>query len=148
MHRITLQQVSKTKPIPSKNQFTSWVEQVLPMSKKNHEVVIRIVDLQEITELNNKYRKKNKPTNIISFQADLPPGITVNLLGDLVICAPLVIQEAKLQRQPLIAHWAHLTIHGILHLLGHNHQKEKAAKKMESLEVKHLRKLGFANPYQ
>ena len=148
MNTIILQKISKIKSLPNKRQFSVWAKQALPFNKKNHELVIRIVDTKEITGLNKKYRKKNKPTNIISFPFDPPPGIKNNFLGDLVICAPLVKQEAKLQHKTIAAHFAHLFIHGVLHLLGYDHKKNYDAKKMEALEIKHLKKLGFENPYK
>ena len=147
MNKIIIQRISKIKSLPKKKQFETWVKQALPANKKNYEIVIRIVDTKEITELNKKYRKKNKPTNIISFQFEPPPGIKNSFLGDLVICAPFVRQEAKAQHKTITSHWAHLVIHGLLHLLGHDHIKEQEAKKMESLEIKHLKKLGFSDPY-
>lgn len=148
MNTIILQNVSNIKYIPSKNQFKKWVDVALSRYKKNHEVVIRLVGIKEITRLNRKYRKKNKSTNIISFQFDLPQGIKHNLLGDLVICLPLVKKEAKNQGKTILAHLAHLTIHGVLHLLGYDHKTYQEAKQMEALEIKHLKKLGFHNPYE
>ena len=148
MNTIILQKISKIKSLPNKRQFSVWAKQALPSNKKNHELVIRIVDTKEITELNKKYRKKNRPTNIISFPFDLPLGVKNNFLGDLVICAPLVKQEAKLQHKTITAHFAHLVIHGVLHLLGYDHKKNNDSKKMEALEIKHLKKLGFENPYK
>ena len=148
MNTIILQKISKIKSLPNKRQFSVWAKQALPSNKKNHELVIRIVDTKEITELNKKYRKKNRPTNIISFPFDLPLGVKNNFLGDLVICAPLVKQEAKLQHKTISAHFAHLVIHGVLHLLGYDHKKNNDSKKMEALEIKHLKKLGFENPYK
>ncbi|MBU0744106.1 MAG: rRNA maturation RNase YbeY [Gammaproteobacteria bacterium] len=148
MNKIILQKISKAKTLPSKQQFTKWVNQALSNSKKNHEVVIRLVSTKEITDLNKKYRKKNKPTNIISFPFETPFGIKTNMLGDLAICVQLVKQEAKLQDKTATAHFAHLTIHGVLHLLGYTHEKDKDAEKMEKLEIKHLKKLGFTDPYQ
>ena len=148
MNTITLQKISKIKSLPNKRQFVAWVKQALPPNKKNHELVIRIVDTKEITKLNKKYRKKNKPTNIISFPFDPPPRMKTNFLGDLVICAPIVKQEAKLQHKTIAACFAHLVTHGVLHLLGYDHKKNQDAKKMEALEIKHLKKLGFEDPYK
>lgn len=149
MSNITLQKISKLKPIPTKKQLSIWANQVLPANKKNHEIVIRIVNGKESAQINKEYRKKTGPTNIISFPFEPPVGIKINteILGDLVICAPLVKQEAKLQQKTSQAHWAHLIIHGVLHLLGHDHQNNKEAEKMERLEIKHLKKLGFDDPY-
>ena len=135
------------KSLPSKKQFETWVNAAISTSKKNQELVIRIVDEKEITQLNKKYRKKNRPTNILSFPFDHPPGTKTNFLGDLVISAPIVRKESKQQDKTFVSHWAHLTIHGVLHLLGHTHKTVKDAKKMENLEIKLLKKLGFSDPY-
>ena len=144
---VTLQNNSTTKNIPTKKLFTSWVTTAIANNKKTLEVGIRIVDAKEIIDLSKKYRKKTKLTNIIVFKFSPPPTIPTNLLGDLVICAPIVKLEAKAQQKTIISHWAHLTIHGTLHLLNHNHKTKKAAQKMEKLEIKTLETLGFANPY-
>lgn len=148
MNKIILQKNSKIKSLPTKKQFQTWVDSALSASKKNHELVIRIVDEDEITHLNKTYRKKNKPTNILSFPFEAPPGIKNNFLGDMVICAPVVRKEAKDQQKTYVSHWAHLIIHGVLHLLGYEHEKEKDAKKMENLEIKIMKKLGFSDPYK
>ncbi|CAL7962611.1 endoribonuclease YbeY [Gammaproteobacteria bacterium] len=145
---LVVQNIGKSKSVPSKKQFKTWVEKVLAPRKKNHELTIRIVGIKEITKLNKQYRKKNKPTNIISFNFYPPANIKTNLLGDLVICAPIVKLEAKLQHKTVLSHWAHLTVHGVLHLLGYDHQNDDAAQKMERLEIKILKKIGIANPYK
>ena len=145
--RLIIQNVSKTKAIPSKQQFRAWVAMALAPRRKNQEIIIRIVGVKEITKLNQHYRKKNKPTNIISFNFCPPANIKTNLLGDLVICAPIVKLEAKLQHKTILSHWAHLTVHGVLHLLGYDHKNAKEAQKMEGLEIKILKRLGVADPY-
>lgn len=148
MSKITIQNASKIRLLANNKQFKKWAGQVLSGHKKKLEIVIRFVGIKEITKLNKKYRKKNKPTNIISFPFEPPAKIKTNLLGDLVICAPLIKKEAKMQHKTITAHLAHLVIHGVLHLLGYDHKTEKEAKMMESLEIKHLKKLGFNhNPY-
>lgn len=147
MNKVIIQNISKTKSLPSKTRFKAWVDQALSGHGKNHEILIRFVGNKEITELNRKYRKKNKPTNIISFQFETPPGVKTNHLGDLVICTPLVKQEAKTQHKTITAHLAHLIVHGVLHLLGYDHKTEKETIAMEALEIKHLKKLGLNNPY-
>lgn len=146
---LTLQNISKTKSIPSKKLFETWATKAITTHKKKyeHEVVIRIVDSAEITKLNQQYRKQNKPTNIIAFKFYPPPNIKTNLLGDLVICAARVKLEAKSQHKTIISHWAHLTVHGTLHLLNYDHKQKNTAKEMEKLEIKILKALGFANPY-
>lgn len=113
----------------------------------NEDMTIRVVDSNESQQLNHQYRGKDKPTNVLSFPSDLPEEIGINLLGDLVICAPVVAEEAKQQSKPLLAHWAHMVIHGTLHLQGYDHIEDDQAEAMEALEIKLLQGLNFANPY-
>jgi probable rRNA maturation factor len=115
------------------------------------ELVIRIVDEAESASLNELYRHKSGPTNVLSFPFEPPPGMGVKdiaLLGDVVICAPVVLREAVIQGKSLEAHWAHMVIHGALHLLGCDHQDDDSAATMEALEIRLLGDLGFANPYE
>lgn len=111
------------------------------------ELVIRIVNEAESTALNEGYRHKSGPTNVLSFPFEPPPGIDVKLLGDVVICAPVVVREAVAQGKILAAHWAHMVIHGTLHLLGYDHQSESQAEQMEALEVGILNGLGYPDPF-
>ena len=99
-------------------------------------------------ELNRMYRQKEGPTNVLSFSCDVPEGVPCQILGDLVICAPVVEREALEQNKSLEAHWAHLVVHGILHLLGFDHMEDTAAEEMEALEIKILQDLGYTNPYE
>ena len=145
--KLTLQIISKAKSIPSKKLFKTWIEAAIAPRKKEYEITVRIVGIKEITKLNKQYRKKNKPTNIISFNFYPPKNIKTNLLGDLVICAPVVNLEAKLPYKTITSHWAHLTVHGVLHLLGYDHKSLGEAQKMERLEIKILKKLRITNPY-
>jgi len=110
-------------------------------------LTIRLVGEEESRELNARYRGKDGATNVLSFPADLPKEIGIALLGDIVICAPLVAQEAKVQAKPVMSHWAHLTIHGVLHLLGHDHEQKQEAELMESIEIGLLQTLDIRNPY-
>jgi probable rRNA maturation factor len=111
------------------------------------ELGVRVVGSAESRRLNVRYRGKDKPTNVLSFPpASLPDGS--RLLGDLVICAQVVRCEAREQRKSLEAHWAHLVVHGALHLVGYDHEREAEAKRMERREVAVLRRLGFSNPYR
>ena len=111
------------------------------------ELTVRIVDRQEITELNLRYRHQDKATNVLSFPADLPDHIDLPLLGDLIICADVVRQEAIEQHKSPTDHWAHMLVHGTLHLLGYDHIDDDDADAMETLEIAILDKLGVANPY-
>ena len=141
-----LQNASAATDTPSEEDFRRWAEAALE-SEESAVLTIRLVDREESRALNSGFRHQDKPTNVLSFPADLPPEIDLALLGDIVICAPLVEQEAKEQGKPALAHWAHLSIHGIFHLLGYDHQNDEQACEMEALEVACLDRLGFPNPY-
>jgi len=145
--KINLQIITQEKNIPSESLFKSWVKAALQGKKQKMEVTIRLVDEPEITELNKKYRHKKSPTNVLAFSFQAPPGIKIPILGDIVICAPVANKEAIEQKKSSQAHWAHLTIHGVLHLLGYKHSTQKDTQKMEALEIRILKKLGFPNPY-
>ena len=144
---LELQIASTIQTLPHPAQFKEWVGTALWNRLDTGELTIRIVDEEEITRLNEQYRGKKGPTNVLSFPYDPMPGITVNLLGDIVICAPLVEAEAHEQHKILLAHWAHLVVHGCLHLLGFNHEYPAEAVEMENLETEILLKLGFPPPY-
>ena len=131
---------------PSDAQFEAWVTAVLEPDS-DAELTIRLVDREESRGLNRSYRGKDRETNVLSFPADLPDGVDLPLLGDIVICAPLVEEEALGQGKPVEDHWAHLTLHGLLHLLGYDHVEESDAEVMEALETTLLAGLGIADPY-
>ena len=133
---------------PSADDFQRWVDLVADKHElTGQEITIRVVDQPESQGLNSQYRGKDKPTNILSFPFEAPPEIEIDLLGDLVICADIVDQEAKQQNKALQDHWAHLTIHGTLHLLGYDHENEDDAQHMENVEVELLKKIGIDDPY-
>lgn len=111
-------------------------------------ITVRCVESEESQQLNHDYRGKNKPTNVLSFPFESPAEFFVPLLGDLVICADVVRIEAQQQNKTVLAHWAHMIVHGCLHLLGYDHINDSEADEMESLEIKILRQLGYNNPYQ
>jgi probable rRNA maturation factor len=134
--------------LPSEAQFQTWVDAALADQEKEFEMVIRLVDEPESRQLNREYRGKDSPTNILSFTFEVPDGLELNLLGDLVICAPLVKKEAVEQQKLLEHHWAHLVIHGILHLRGYDHVEDDEAEEMESKEIEILKQLNISNPYQ
>jgi probable rRNA maturation factor len=115
--------------------------------RKPAELAIRIVDADEGRALNRDYRGKDYATNVLSFPAELPPGVQLPLLGDLAICAPVVQREALEQGKREKDHWAHLTVHGVLHLLGYDHLADDEAETMEALERRILAGLSIANPY-
>jgi probable rRNA maturation factor len=138
--------------LPTQQQFQQWVNQAThaahdKIPKGCTELCISIVDKKTSAAFNATYRQKKGPTNILSFTYKPTPGITPLSLGDCAICAELVEEEARLQNTPRLAHWAHLTIHGVLHLLGYDHIHDHDANIMEPLEIKILADLGFDNPY-
>ncbi|AZT84612.1 rRNA maturation RNase YbeY [Marinobacter sp. NP-4(2019)] len=149
MNRLTvdLQQVYDASGIPVAERLEQWA-QCAWLGDTASEVTIRIVDSDESAELNGQYRGKNGPTNVLSFPFEAPAGITVPLVGDLIICAPVVEKEAKDQHKELEAHWAHMVVHGMLHLQGYDHIEDDDAEVMEALEVRLLQQLGYGNPYE
>lgn len=144
---LDIQRAIQSKTIPSDEKFNLWVHSVLSQYSKPFELTIRIVDSAESQQLNHQYRQKDKPTNVLSFPFEVPEGIELDLLGDLVICAEIVETEATEQNKALEAHWAHMVIHGCLHLLGYDHISDDEADEMEALEIKILMQMGFSNPY-
>jgi probable rRNA maturation factor len=145
--KIALQIMTHKPFIPSRYYLQRWVNKALLQRTSLSEITIRCVDKKESTYLNETFRHKKGPTNILSFPFAPPPGFFSPLLGDLVICAALLNQEAKQQQKTLLAHWAHLIIHGCLHLLGYDHSDSADALKMETLEIQLLEELGYENPY-
>ena len=136
--------------LPSHAQITRWIETALiagDETRDEAEVSVRLVDDDESRALNHQYRGKDKPTNVLSFPADLPPELGLPLLGDLVVCAPVVAREAAEQGKSLEAHWAHMLVHGTLHLLGYDHIDPEDAEIMESLETRILTRLHYPAPY-
>ena len=140
--------------VPAAVSFRRWVAAALDGRIREADLAIRIVGNKEGRALNHHYRGKDYATNVLSFPAEIaegvkmPKGVKMPLLGDLVICAPVVTREAKEQKKPLAAHYAHLTVHGALHLLGWDHEDEREAEAMEQLEHEILAELGIADPYQ
>ncbi|MBL4595698.1 MAG: rRNA maturation RNase YbeY [Robiginitomaculum sp.] len=135
--------------VPSKELFVVWVGAVLRKQAIDEaELSIRIVDESESQDLNKEYRDKNTPTNVLSFSLGVPEYVMPRILGDLVICAEVVAVESQTQDKPRDAHWAHMVVHGVLHLLGFDHQADEQAQQMEGLEIEVMQGLGFANPYE
>ncbi|MGH8456826.1 MAG: rRNA maturation RNase YbeY [Stenotrophobium sp.] len=169
MSAIVIQRRVPAAGIPAAASLRSWAQSAL---KKKGDLTIRIVDETESEALNGRYRKKHKPTNVLSFgygesgphpangSAIGPPLSrlrerdasrrfpTTNVLGDLVICAPVVVREAREQKKSARTHWAHMVVHGCLHLQGYDHENDVEAAAMEALEIRILEQLGFENPYQ
>lgn len=135
--------------VPSATSFRRWVDAALLGAGRDRasSLAIRIVGAREGRALNHRYRGKDHATNVLSFTAEVPPGVESPLLGDIVICAPVVAREARAQDKRQHDHYAHLTVHGVLHLLGYDHQDDSGARRMEALERKVLASLGIADPY-
>ncbi|MGF1836625.1 rRNA maturation RNase YbeY [Photobacterium sanguinicancri] len=133
--------------LPSEADFQQWLNAAVTLFKADAEVTIRLVDEEESHALNHEYRGKDKSTNVLSFPFEAPPGVELDLLGDLIICRQVVEKEAKEQNKTLNAHWAHMVVHGSLHLLGYDHIDDEEAEEMEALETEIMQKMGFADPY-
>lgn len=148
-NHIDLQLACDAKELPSLALFQRWADAALTaVTDKTFELTIRLVNVEESQQLNSQYRQKDKPTNVLSFPFEVPDGIELNLLGDLVVCVQVVEQEAKEQNKALFDHWAHMIIHGCLHLLGYDHINDDDAEEMEALEIKVLAELAISNPYK
>ncbi|MEZ9439927.1 rRNA maturation RNase YbeY [Vibrio atlanticus] len=139
--------VENEQGLPTEQDIQLWLDKTIPQFQKNAELTVRIVDTQESHQLNHDYRGKDKPTNVLSFPFEAPPGVELDLLGDLIICRQVVEKEAEEQSKPLLAHWAHMVVHGSLHLLGYDHIEDDEAEEMESLETEIMQTMGFEDPY-
>jgi len=135
--------------LPSEKQLQRWAEAALSgcTEYEEPELTIRLVAEEESQQLNSEYRGKDKPTNVLSFPFEAPPEVPLELLGDLIICAQVVQNEAVEQGKTPDAHWAHMVVHGCLHLLGYDHIKDDEAEIMENLERQILATLGYQDPY-
>jgi len=146
---IDLQIACDEEGLPPLALFQRWTDSALnAVTQQEFELTIRLVDIEESQQLNHQYREKDKPTNVLSFPFEVPDGIELNLLGDLVVCVQVVEQEAKEQGKELFDHWAHMIIHGCLHLLGYDHINDTDAEEMEALEIKILAELSINTPYE
>ena len=133
--------------LPTEEQIVQWATAAVQPEGDEVEMTVRIVDEAESHELNLTYRGKDRPTNVLSFPFECPDEVELLLLGDLVICRQVVEREAVEQEKPLMAHWAHMVVHGSLHLLGYDHIEDDEAEEMESLETQIMQGLGFDDPY-
>lgn len=136
--------------LPARSECMTWTEAALRFAGqplRAWELSVRIVDRAEMADLNQRFRGKSSPTNVLSFPYESLPGVELPMLGDIVICAPVVAEEAREQGRPERHRWAHMLIHGVLHLCGHDHLEAPQAAVMESLETRILASLGFPDPY-
>jgi probable rRNA maturation factor len=143
---VDLQLATDVADIPGIDSLEVWAQSAW-LGDEPSEVTLRIVDAEESADLNATYRDKSGPTNVLSFPFEAPAGITVPLAGDLIICATVVEREAREQRKTRTEHWAHMVVHGMLHLQGYDHIEDDEAEAMEALEIRLLAQLGFGNPY-
>jgi probable rRNA maturation factor len=146
--RIDVQVGGTRTGLPGVAKLRHWARSALAGQRRDAELSIRIVDAAESQALNRRYRGKDKPTNVLAFPAELPAELELPLLGDLVICREVVEAEAAEQAKPLEAHWAHMVVHGTLHLVGYDHETDQQAETMEALEAEILAELGWPDPYQ
>ena len=145
---IDVQVNSQSTRLPAESDLLRWASAAVGTHRKEAEVSLLIVDIEEGAELNHQWRGKEGPTNVLSFPSDLPAELELPLLGDLIVCAPVVEREAKEQEKTLESHWAHMMVHGTLHLLGYDHIEDSEAEAMESLETQIMAQLGYPDPYQ
>jgi len=145
--RIAVQYACARRAVPAAVSLRRFAAAALHGRTNIPALTIRVVDGRESARLNSTYRGKTGPTNVLSFPYQVPPQVARDTLGDLVICAPVVVREARVQGKSPRAHWAHMVVHGVLHLLGHDHIKLRAARRMEGLEKSILADLGYADPY-
>ncbi|AFP84966.1 rRNA maturation RNase YbeY [secondary endosymbiont of Ctenarytaina eucalypti] len=136
-----------TSDLPNEKDFLRWLQGVFPLFRNYTEVTVRLVDEAESHELNLTYRGQSKPTNVLAFPFESPPEVKLQLLGDLVICRQVIEREAQQQAKALNAHWAHMVVHGSLHLLGYEHILYQEALEMESMEAIIMQKLSYPDPY-
>nr|WP_220099516.1 rRNA maturation RNase YbeY [Alteromonas lipotrueiana] len=135
--------------IPQASQLQQWADMVFVMlDLYDQEMTLRFVGIEESQSLNHQFRGKDKPTNVLSFPFESPPGMEMPLLGDLVVCAPIISREANEQNKQVAHHYAHMIVHGILHLLGYDHIDDAQAEEMEALEIRILAELAIDDPYQ
>lgn len=148
---LELQVVASGEGIPPASAFRIWSQAAMKDAADDVELAIRVVDEQEGRSINHEYRDRDYATNVLSFSFEPPEGVPAQALGhhlgDLVICAPVVEREAQEQGKPLAAHWAHMVVHGVLHLRGYDHETDEEAQRMEDMEREILDGLGISDPY-
>lgn len=149
-HQVEIQWAVDSTGFPDESGIRSWICRTLLLIERTNpvEITVRVVDEEEMAGLNEQYRKKHGPTNVLSFPAGIEDEEQRMLLGDIILCADVVRREAEQQEKSLEAHFAHMLVHGVLHLEGHNHLEADEAKEMETLEIYVMSELGFPDPYE
>lgn len=146
--RLEVQRAVAQDGLPGDRQLHAWAAAALRGRRGRAEATLRIVGVDESADYNRRYRGREGPTNVLSFPLEMPQEAGIPYLGDLVLCAPVIEREAREQGKAAAAHWAHMVVHGVLHLLGHDHHEPAEAAEMEALETRLLAGLGFPNPYE
>lgn len=148
--KLNLQRGTVLRPLPTRALVQRWVDAAYGPDASAAQVTVRLVDEDEGRQLNRDFRGCDRPTNVLSFPFEAPSGwpLRRRVLGDVVVCVPVVQREAEAQGKALEAHYAHLVVHGVLHLLGHDHEQEDEALRMEALETQIITGLGYPNPYR
>lgn len=145
---VRVDYASASPGLPRRPAITRWARAALAGCRRRRaEICVRIVDEPESARLNRRFRGLRRPTNVLSFPFEDPPGMRLGMLGDIVICAPVVSREARAQGKPARAHWAHMLVHAIMHLRGFDHQTPAEAAVMQGMETRALKRLGFSDPY-
>ena len=145
---VNIQLVDHSAKTPDVNQIHLWVAAVFTALERSPlALTVRVVGEEEMAKLNHRYRGRNQPTNVLSFPIEPLPDMGTDLLGDIVVCGPVVAREAVIQHKPPMSHWAHMIVHGMLHLFGYDHESDQEATTMETLEKSVLEGLGFSDPY-
>ena len=144
---VAVQRASAASGVPPSGKLTRWAEAALAGRSEGAQMTVRVVDEAEGAALNARYRRRTGATNVLAFAFDAPELPSVAILGDVVVCAPVAAREAREQSKRLDAHWAHLVVHGTLHLLGYGHDEIDSAREMEAIEREVLDRLGYCDPY-
>ena len=146
---VDIQLADNSVKAPDAQHIRGWVAAVFTtLERPPLALTVRVVGEEEMTKLNHRHRGRNQPTNVLSFPIEPLPGMCTDLLGDIVVCGPVVDRDAEIQHKLPIGHWAHMVVHGMLHLFGYDHDSDQEATAMETLEKSVLEELGFSDPYQ
>ena len=146
---VDIQLADSSVKTPDAQHIRGWVAAVFTTLERSPlALTVRVVGEEEMAKLNRRYRGRNQPTNVLSFPIESLPGMHTDLLGDIVVCGPVVDREAAIQHKSPMGHWAHIVVHGMLHLFGYDHESDQEATAMETLEKSVLGRLGFSDPYK
>ena len=146
---VDIQLADSSAKTPNAQHIRGWVAAVFTILERSPlALTVRVIGEEEMAKLNRRYRGRNQSTNVLSFPIEPLPGMRTDLLGDIIVCGPVVDREAAIQHKSPMGHWAHMVVHGLLHLFGYNHESDQDAMVMEALEKSVLEELGYSDPYQ